>query len=105
MELSTLTYFFRVLIEGNQGALPLRPQQGAALHPRRVFDPLDTLFAIALSALSCRVRVLMQGGASAQKHKLYIERNTQEQEKPAQHFAFTLVFSYIHLQCTLHQSS
>ena len=40
-----------------------------------------------------------------QKHKLYIERNTPEQEKPAQHFAFTLVFSYIYLQCTLHQSS
>ena len=38
-------------------------------------------------------------------HKLYIERNTPEQEKPAQHFAFTLVFSYIYLQCTLHQSS
>ena len=37
--------------------------------PRRVFDPLDTLFAIALSALSCRVRVLMQEGLICPKHK------------------------------------
>ena len=69
MELSALSYFFRVLIEGNQGALPLRPQQGAALHPRRVFDPLDTLHAIALSTLSCSVRVFMQGFASADATK------------------------------------
>ena len=36
-------------------------RQGSALHPRRVFDPLDTLFAIELSAFSCYARVFMQG--------------------------------------------
>ena len=60
MELSALSYFFRVLIEGNQGALPLKPQQGAALHPRRVFDPLDTHFAIELVTLSGNARVFIQ---------------------------------------------
>ena len=52
----------------NRGALPLTPtrgaasglRQGAALHPRRVFDPLDTHFAIELSALSYFFRVLMR---------------------------------------------
>ncbi|MEI3425671.1 MAG: hypothetical protein V8R10_03425 [Christensenellales bacterium] len=39
-------------------------QQGAALHPRRVFDPLDTLFAIELVTSSYCVRVFMQGFAS-----------------------------------------
>ena len=44
----------------NQGALPLRPQQGFALHPRRVFDPLDTLLAIELVTRSCSARVFIQ---------------------------------------------
>ena len=35
-------------------------RQGAALHPRRVFDPLDTLLAIQLVALSCNFRVFIQ---------------------------------------------
>ena len=52
-----------------QGALPLDPSRGAALHLRRVFDPLDTLHAIALSTLSCSVRVFMQGFASADATK------------------------------------
>ena len=41
-------------------------RQGSALHPRRVFDPLDTLFAIELSASAYSVRVFMQWGASAE---------------------------------------
>jgi|GEM_PF-147754 len=45
----------------NQGALPLRPQQGFALHPRRVFDPLDTHLAIELVTRSCSVRVFIRG--------------------------------------------
>ena len=53
---------------GRRGASPLNPtrgfasglQQGAALHPRRVFDPLDTLFAIELSASAYRFRVFIQ---------------------------------------------
>ena len=52
-----------------QGALPLDPSSGAALHLRRIFDPLDTLLAIALSTFSCRVRVFMQGFASADATK------------------------------------
>ena len=71
MELSALSYFFRVLIEGNQGALPLRPQQGAALHPRRVFDPLDTHFAMELSALAHFFRVLI--GARKRRFGVYAE--------------------------------
>ena len=35
-------------------------RQGAALHPRRVFDPLDTLLAIQLVALSCNFRVFIR---------------------------------------------
>ena len=34
-------------------------RQGSALHPRRVFDPLDTLFAIELVTLSYSVRVFI----------------------------------------------
>ena len=45
----------------NQGALPLKPQQGFALHPRRVFDPLDTLFAIELVTRSYSARVFIRG--------------------------------------------
>ena len=71
MELSALSYFFRVLIEGDQGALPLRPQQGAALHPRRVFDPLDTHFAMELSALTYFFRVLI--GARKRRFGVYAE--------------------------------
>ena len=44
-----------------QGALPL--------HPRRVFDPLDTLFAIQLVTSAYCVRVFMQGFASADATK------------------------------------
>ena len=40
-------------------------RQGAALHPRRVFDPLDTHFAIELSALSYFFRVLIEGDQGA----------------------------------------
>ena len=40
-------------------------RQGSALHPRRVFDPLDTLLAIELSALSCYARVLRRDFAPA----------------------------------------
>ena len=36
-------------------------RQGSALHPRRVFDPLDTHFAIELSALAYFFRVLIDG--------------------------------------------
>ena len=36
-------------------------RHGSALHPRRVFDPLDTLFAIELSFLSYCFRVFMRG--------------------------------------------
>ena len=35
-------------------------RQGSALHPRRVFDPLDTLLAIELSASAYSVRVFIQ---------------------------------------------
>ena len=45
----------------NQGALPLRPQQGFALHPRRVFDPLDTHLAIELVTRSYSARVFIHG--------------------------------------------
>ena len=40
-------------------------RQGSALHPRRVFDPLDTLLAIELSALSYYARVLRRDFAPA----------------------------------------
>ena len=33
---------------------------GSALHPRRVFDPLDTHFAIELVTLSGNARVFIQ---------------------------------------------
>ena len=36
-------------------------RQGSALHPRRVFDPLDTLFAIELVTLSYWFRVFIGG--------------------------------------------
>ena len=59
----------KYIVTGRRGALPLTPtrgsasglRQGAALHPRRVFDPLDTHFAIELSALSYFFRVLIEG--------------------------------------------
>ena len=35
-------------------------RQGSALHPRRVFDPLDTHFAIELVTLSGNARVFIQ---------------------------------------------
>ena len=51
-------YEFFVYKGGTRGsASGLR--QGSALHPRRVFDPLDTLFAIELVTLSYSVRVFI----------------------------------------------
>ncbi len=35
-------------------------RQGAALHPRRVFDPLDTLLAIELVTSAYSVRVFIR---------------------------------------------
>ena len=63
----------KYIVTGRRGALPLTPtrgaasglRQGAALHPRRVFDPLDTHFAIELSALSYFFRVLIEGDQGA----------------------------------------
>ena len=40
MALSALSYFFRVLIEGDQGALPLTPARGAASGLRKGLRPL-----------------------------------------------------------------
>ena len=40
-------------------------RQGSALHPRRVFDPLDTLFAIELVTLSYWFRVFIGGTQGA----------------------------------------
>ena len=40
MELSARSYFFRVLIEGDQGALPLTPTRGAASGLRKGLRPL-----------------------------------------------------------------
>ena len=34
-------------------------RQGSALHPRRVFDPLDTHLAIELVTFSCYARVFI----------------------------------------------
>ena len=39
--------------------MPLDPSRDSALHPRRVFDPLDTHLAIELVTFSCYARVFI----------------------------------------------
>ena len=57
-----LTFYLQASIyKGDQGASPLKPHQRLCLWtPRRVFNPLDTHFAIELSALSGYARVLIR---------------------------------------------
>ena len=78
----------------NQGALPLKPQQGFALHPRRVFDPLDTLLAIELVTRSCSVRVFIQRTFGSKKKQypknMRVATEGVKGQRPLRHFFFNI---------------